>query len=166
MNQPAPHGDGRPLPVDKVEKQSPISPKTAEPSSAQQSPSLPSDQGRVQSLPFHVAIGDGGLEIAARTKNEEDVDKLIHILQTIKPLLRDIYGQQPSVLADPPDPPDMELHAQRTFDAATTEHEAGTGMSFFITKAQKAELRQRGYSEEQILEMKPEDAHRALGLIS
>jgi len=39
-------------------------------------------------------------------------------------------------------------------------------MSFIITKAQKAELRRRGYTEEQIREMKPADAHRALGLIS
>ena len=117
-------------------------------------------------MPFHVAIGDGGLEIAARTKTEKDVDKLIHILQTIKPLLRDIYGQQPSVLADLPDRPEIEDHAQRTFKAAMTAHkEAETGMSFFITKAQKAELRRRGYSEEQIHEMKPEDAHRGLGLI-
>jgi hypothetical protein len=46
-----------------------------------------------------------------------------------------------------------------------TPHEAETGMSFIITKAQKAELRRRGYSEEQIREMKPGDAHRALGLI-
>ena len=30
-------------------------------------------------------------------------------------------------------------------------------MSFIITKAQKAELRRRGYTEEQIREMKPED---------
>ena len=71
------------------------------------------------------------------------------------------------VLADPPDPPEVEDHAHRTFEAATTEHkEAGTGVSFIITKAQKAELRERGYNEEQIREMKPEDAHRALGLIS
>jgi len=47
----------------------------------------------------------------------------------------------------------------------TAHKEAETGMSFFITKAQKAELRRRGYSEEQIHEMKPEDAHRGLGLI-
>ena len=47
-----------------------------------------------------------------------------------------------------------------------TPDEAKTGMSFFITKAQKAGLRRLGYSEEQIREMKPEDAHRALGLIS
>jgi len=39
-------------------------------------------------------------------------------------------------------------------------------MSFFITKAQKAELRRLGYSEEQIRAMKPEEVHRALGLIS
>jgi hypothetical protein len=47
-------------------------------------------------------------------------------------------------------------------DIAETE----TGISFIITKAQKVELRQRGYTEEQIREMKPEDAHQALGLIS
>jgi hypothetical protein len=46
-----------------------------------------------------------------------------------------------------------------------TPREAETGMSFIITKAQKVELRRRGYREEQIREMKPEDAHRALGLI-
>ena len=73
-------------------------------------------------------------------------------------------GRQPSVLADPPD---IGNHAQRVFDTSMTPHKkAETGMSFFITKAQKDELRRRGYSEQQIREMKPEDAHRALGLIS
>jgi len=166
MYEPASQGDERPLA--NVEDQSPISPnKATEPTSAQQLTSPPSDKGRGQSLPFHVAIADGGLEIDAKIKNEADVDKLIQILQTIKPLLRDIYGQQPSVLADLPDRPEIEDHAQRTFKAAMTAHkEAETGMSFTITNAQKAELRERGYSEEQIREMKPEDAHRALGLIS
>ena len=166
MNEPAAQGDERPLA--NVEDQSPISPnKATEPTSAQQLTSPPSDKGRGQSLPFHVAIADGGLEIDAKIKNEADVDKLIQILQTIKPLLRDIYGQQPSVLADLPDRPEIEDHAQRTFKAAMTAHkEAETGMSFIITNAQKAELRERGYSEEQIREMKPEDAQRALGLIS
>jgi len=133
----------------------------------QNSPVIPSHQGSSPSLPFHVAIADGGLEVEARIKNEADADKLIQILQTIKPLLWDIYGQQPSILADPPDPTDIERHARRTFEAPmTARKEAETGMSFIITKAQKAELRQRGYSEEQIREMKPEDAHRALGLIA
>ena len=167
MNEPASHGDGWPVAANKVDEESPISPKTTEPTSAQHLASPPSDKERGQSLPFHVAIADGGLEITARTKNEEDVDNLIHILQTIKPLLQSIYGQQPSVLADPPDPPEIEDHAQRTFKAAMTAHKgAEAGMSFIITRAQKDELRRRGYSEEQIREMKPEDAHRALGLIS
>jgi hypothetical protein len=167
MNEPASHGDGRPVAGNKVDEQSSKSPKDTGPTSAEQLASPPSDKGRGQSLPFHVAIADGGLEITARTKNEEDVDNLIHILQTIKPLLRDIYGKQPSALDDPPDPPGIEANAQHTFKAAMTAHKgAETGMSFIITKAQKDELLRRGYSEEQIREMKPEDAHRILGLIS
>jgi hypothetical protein len=117
-------------------------------------------------LPFHVAIADGGLEIAARIRNEGDAEKLIQILETIKPLLQQIYGPQPTALTEPPDPPDIGDHAQRVFEASITPHqEAETGMTFIITKAQKAELRRRGYTEEQIREMKPADAHRALGLI-
>jgi hypothetical protein len=129
--------------------------KATEPSSAQNLPSIPSNQG--PSLPFHVAIADGGLKIEAKISSEADLDNLIQILQTIKPLLQKIYGRQPSAL---PDPPDIGDHAQ------WADKEAETGMSFFITKAQKAELQRLGYSEEQIREMKPEDAHRALGLIS
>lgn len=164
MNEPALHDDRRPL-ASNIEDQSSMLPTEAtEPSSAQNLPSIPSNQG--PSLPFHVAIADGGLEIDAKIKNEADADKLIQILQTIKPLLQSIYGRQPSVLTDPPDPSDTESRAQRAFESAMTPHEGPeTGMSFFITKAQKAELRRRGYSEEQIREMKPEDAHRALGLI-
>ena len=50
-----------------------------------------------------------------------------------------IYGQLPSALADPPDPPDFGEDRQRVLDASMTPHEAETGMSFFITKAQKAD---------------------------
>ena len=166
MNEPASHDDRRPL-GSSVEDQSPISPNEfTEPSSVQNSPAPPSHQASSPSLPFHVAIADAGLEIDAKIKNEADADKLIQILQTIKPLLQSIYGRQPSVLTDPPDPPNTESRAQRAFESAMTPHEGPeTGMSFFITKAQKAELRRRGHSEEQIREMKPEDAHRALGLI-
>jgi hypothetical protein len=37
-------------------------------------------------------------------------------------------------------------------------------ISFFITQAQKALLRERGYSDDQIAKMKPAEAHRILGL--
>ena len=165
MNEPASQGDGRPL-ASNVEDQSPTSPnKATEPTSVQNLPLISSDQGSLPSLPFHVAIADGGLEIDAKIKNEADVDRLIQILQTIKPLLQSIYGRQPSVSVDPPDPPDTGSRAQGIFEPSMTLHEAETGMSFIITKAQKAELRRRGYTEEQIRDMKPEDAHRALGLI-
>jgi len=126
---------------------------------------IPSDQG--PPLPFHVAIADDGLEIDAKIKNEADADKLIQILQAIKPLLQSIYGLQPSVFVGPSDPPDIQGHAQHSFESSVAANkEAGVGMSFFITKTQKGELRRLGYSEEQIRDMKPEDAHRALGLIS
>jgi len=77
-------------------------PKPTESTSAQRLPSLLSAQESGQSLPFHVAIADGGLEVAAKIKSEGDVDNLIQILQTTKPLLQNIYGRQPSALADPP----------------------------------------------------------------
>ena len=165
MNEPVSHGDRRPLAADAGD-QSPLSPnKTAEPTSVQNLHSIPSKDG--SPLPFHVAIADGGLEIDAKIKNGADVDKLIQILQTIKPLLQSIYGLQPSVFADPSDPPDIGDRGQRSFEPSIEANkEAGVGMSFFITKTQKGELRRLGYTEEQIREMKPEDAHRALGLSS
>jgi hypothetical protein len=90
MNEPASHDDRRPL-ASNVDDQSPISPnKATEQTSAQNLSLIPSDQGSSPSLPFHVAIADGGLVIDAKIKNEADVDKLIQILQTIKPLLQSI----------------------------------------------------------------------------
>jgi hypothetical protein len=166
MNEPASHDDRRPL-ASNVEDESPISPDTvAEPTSAKNLPLSPSSQGSLPSLPFHVAIADGGLQIEARITNEVDADKLIQILQTIKPLLQNIYGREATPLAGPPEPPDFGEYTHPVFGTSMTPHEGETGMSFFITKAQKAELRRRGYTEEQIREMKPEVAHRALGLIS
>src|SRR5215813_15353955 len=116
MNEPMSRGDRRPLAASAGD-QSRISPnKVTEPASMQNSPLIPSDQGNSPSLPFHVAIADGGLEINAKIKNETDVDKLIQILQTMKPLLWSIYGLQPSVFADPSDSPDIGDRAQRSFE--------------------------------------------------
>ena len=39
-----------------------------------------------------------------------------------------------------------------------------TRVSFFIIQAHRAELRERGYSDDDIAQMKPADAHRILGL--
>lgn len=43
------------------------------------------------------------------------------------------------------------------------EPAAAQSISFMITQDQKAELRQRGFSDDQIAHMTPEDAHRELG---
>ncbi len=45
---------------------------------------------------------------------------------------------------------------------APPSHEAQ--VSFFITQAQKAQLRARGYSDDEIAQMKPAEAHHILGL--
>jgi len=46
------------------------------------------------------------------------------------------------------------------------EVQGGPGVSFFITQAQKSKLRDLGIVDEQIRDMKPEEAHRILGLAS
>ena len=58
--------------------------------------------------------------------------------------------------------------------AATSESNVESGsadapspearVSFFITQAQKAQLREKGYSDDEIAQMKPAEAHRILGL--
>ena len=69
MREPASYGDWRPLAAN-AEEQSSISPNEAtEPTSVQNLPSIPSDQW--PSLPFHVAIADGGLEMDAKIKNKQ-----------------------------------------------------------------------------------------------
>lgn len=49
--------------------------------------------------------------------------------------------------------------------AESTPPCAKTGVSLMITRQQKGDLRERGYTDEQIRDMKPEEAHRVLGLI-
>jgi hypothetical protein len=44
--------------------------------------------------------------------------------------------------------------------------QAGANVSLMITQGQKNALRDRGYTDEQIHEMKPEDAHRVLGIVN
>ena len=64
-----------------------------------------------------------------------------------------------------------EEHSTRTQPAATVLSEAvpdgkqepQQGISFFITKAQRADLRARGYNDAAIDKMMPGDAHKILG---
>jgi len=128
-----------------------------------QQPHLPPPPvGGEDTLPFNVALTGMGLEIGARIKNESDVESLIQILQTMKPLLGTIYGQPRTTVVAP----EASDHAQRVIEPSMGDAKEKEGVSFLITQAQKAQLRDRGFTDEQIRELKPEDAHRALGLVN
>jgi hypothetical protein len=51
-----------------------------------------------------------------------------------------------------------------TADEAPSRSEGNAQVSFFITKAQKVQLRERGHSDEEIAKMRPAEAHQILGL--
>jgi cytoskeletal protein CcmA (bactofilin family) len=60
---------------------------------------------------------------------------------------------------------DCKMPRAPTSSPQSESHETKeTRVSFFITQAQRAELRARGYSDHDIAQMKPADAHRILGL--
>jgi len=141
----------------------PMQPKSPEPQAPKglQLPPVPPVMAE-GSLPFSVALTGAGLEIGARIKSESDIESLIQVLQTMKPLLPTIYGQPKATVV----PPDANERAQRVFQASMEGRKNEEGVSFFVTQAQKVQLRERGYTDDQIRDMKPEDAHRALGLIN
>jgi len=77
--------------------------------------------------------------------------------------------------------PEFWLNMQRDYELETAAAALGsrldtevkpraesekTGISFMITQQEKIRLRELGYSDEEIRDMKPEEAHRALGLIN
>jgi len=63
-------------------------------------------------------------------------------------------------------PPHEKIRDQAAETPPEQEHSSRASVSLLITQEQKAALRERGYTDEQIREMKPEDAHRELGLIN
>ena len=57
------------------------------------------------------------------------------------------------------------LHDSLSESAELTSKVPLAGFSLMITRRQKADLRERGYADEQIRDMTPNEAHRVLGLI-
>ena len=97
--------------------------------------------------------------IEQRAKDEEAENRVVEI--TARQGRRQTGGEwsRPDDQEGDPDPPSDE----------GTEGDAeieSAGISFMVTQQQKAKLRELGYSDEEIRNMKPEEAHRALGLIS
>jgi hypothetical protein len=91
--------------------------------------------GRLQSTEPHRAAVQGTMRRTA----ESDLDPG--------------FSKSSRLLGDP-----LLEHAEPTSKAPFA------GVSLMITQRQKAELRERGYNNEQIRDMTPEEAHRVLGL--
>jgi hypothetical protein len=59
---------------------------------------------------------------------------------------------------------DILGHYEAILKPLAVQEPRSTGVSFLITHHQKAELRDRGFTDDQILTMSPQEAHRLLGL--
>jgi|SRR5215469_9198915 hypothetical protein len=59
---------------------------------------------------------------------------------------------------------DILVHYEAILKRLSVRERSSTGASFMITHRQKAELRDRGFTDDQIYTMTPEEAHRLLGL--
>jgi hypothetical protein len=100
------------------------------------------------------AEGHARILISGQTTVKE-IDKLIRVLKL-----------QRELLADEPDLDVSSPESESSSDAAD-ETKAGdftAKFSFFITNSQKAQLRERGFTDEAIAKMKPGEAHEILGL--
>ena len=59
---------------------------------------------------------------------------------------------------------DILEHYEAIIKRLSVREPLSTGVSFLITHHQKAELRDRGFTDDQIYTMTPEEAHRLLGI--
>ena len=76
-------------------------------------------------------------------------------------LHRKRLGLQRSLSQRPsPEPVSNEVKVERDVIPADDK----TQVSFFITKSQKVQLRELGYSDDDVARMKPAEAHKILGL--
>jgi hypothetical protein len=96
--------------------------------------------GRLQSVDPHEAAALGRMP---RSPGDE-----------ADPSISTSSPERPTPLDDPP-----PENAQPTSEAPRA------WVSLMITRRQKADLREQGYSDQQIRDMKPGEAHRVLGLI-
>jgi len=108
-------------------------------------------------VPFEIFYTPGGkIRISGELTSPERADEFIRAIEALKLLMVRSDGvQRPS--------PGTELDEQD--DAPTGEKPSQASVSLMITREQKAALRQRGYTDDEIHEMRPEDAHRTLGLL-
>jgi hypothetical protein len=91
-------------------------------------------------------LADGRIVINTTLNDKESLDDLIAKLNALRVIAPDRAKADPPNHDDPPAAP--------------------ASVSLMITQAQKDQLREQGYTDDQIRDMKPEEAHRTLGLIN
>jgi hypothetical protein len=107
--------------------------------------------------PFQITYTPGGkIRIAGELTSRERADEFIKAIQALKLLMAPTDEIQRPVATEP----------EKLNESNEDRKSAQTSVSLLITQDQKAQLRERGYTDEQIREMKPDDAHRTLGLIN
>jgi hypothetical protein len=79
-----------------------------------------------------------------------------------KPLAHQGRPAKVRLRTKPVAPPTPQSNVQDAAAAAPVS--SSPQVSFFITHAQKAQLRDRGYTDEEIAQMKPAQAHKILGV--
>ena len=99
---------------------------------------------------FRISFSPGGIEVTGKLTSAEQADELIRTIELLKTLL----------------PPASDDPSGQSAHNEAEPGETAASVPFMITKAQRAQLQERGYTAEQIREMKPGDAHRVLGLIN
>jgi hypothetical protein len=114
----------------------------------------------VSSIPFQIIYTPGGkIRISGELSSPEQADEFVAAIQALKHLMT------PSPAASSALEGKAEDDGANDPPADDQRASSSASVSLMITQKQKAALRERGFTEEQIREMKPEEAHRTLGLI-
>jgi hypothetical protein len=106
---------------------------------------------------IRAGLDDGAYEVDALLVDTEGFDRLIKALQ-VNRLLFEKHTEKFDPVTETWSKPPKD-------DPLRRSEQPGAATSFMITQGQKDALRDRGYTDEQIRDMKPEQAHRLLGLI-
>jgi hypothetical protein len=106
-------------------------------------------------VPFEITYTPGGkIRIAGELTSRERADEFIKAIEALKLLM--VTSEE----VERPETTASDRHNDPDGPAAGTN----AGILWLVTQEQKAALREQGYTDDQIRQMKPADAHRLLGL--
>lgn len=135
------------------------------------------DRRQIDTEEFNYSLLSRGITFRVGFRSEKQAAAFAEVfggrLQSANPRGAAERWRMPRSLGGEADPSISKLSSQRSalLDDPPPESVQPTSkapqawVSLMITQRQKADLRERGYSDEQIRQMKPEEAHKVLGLI-